>query len=153
MNSQAKVRRKTERKMELQAVQVLVQVCAKRSIVSRSTKHRLTLHGASPHTPRSIGPRSTEHRLTLHGASARTACCVKVPLLRPSLKEQKESVYTPYNEQLVVAADLCRQRDADVLPLQGGRDRLKRIFYENHSWYDVKSALAQCLFYKIEIKS
>ena len=119
MNSQAKVRRETERKKELQAVQVLVQVCTKRGIVSRSTGHRLTLHEASPHTPRSIASHSTEHRPTLHGASARTACCVKVPLLRPSLEEQKESVYTPYNEQLVVAADLCQQRDADVLPLQG----------------------------------
>ena len=126
---------------------------AARGIVLRSTGHRLTLHGASPHTPRGIVLRSTEHRPTLHGASARTACCVKVPLLRPSLEEQKVSVYTPYNEQFVIAADFRRQRDADVLPLEGGRDRLKGNFYENHSWYDVKSALAQCLFYKIEIKS
>ncbi|MBR4516158.1 MAG: hypothetical protein IKO60_02060 [Bacteroidaceae bacterium] len=34
--------------------------------VSRSTEHRLTLHGASAHAPRRKGSRSTEHRATLH---------------------------------------------------------------------------------------
>ena len=40
------------------------------SIVSHSTLHRLTLHGASAHAPRCIGSHSTLHRPTLHVASA-----------------------------------------------------------------------------------